>query len=69
MMELRSSKPLGFRGLALIAAAVGAVAVGAFAISARSSTARCFTFSRDACKTSAISARGKPLTTINGLIY
>jgi len=29
MKDLRSSKPLGFRGVALIATAIGAVAVGA----------------------------------------
>ena len=32
MKELRSSKSLGFRGVAMIATAIGAVAVGAFAI-------------------------------------
>jgi hypothetical protein len=34
MKEPRSSKPLGFRGVATIATAIGAVAVGAFAIGA-----------------------------------
>jgi hypothetical protein len=34
MKELRSSKHLGFRGVAIIATAIGAVAVGAFAIGA-----------------------------------
>jgi hypothetical protein len=34
MEEIRSSKPLGFRGVAMIATAIGAVAVGVVAIGA-----------------------------------
>ncbi len=34
MKEIRSSKSLGFCGMAMIATAIGAVAVGAFAIGA-----------------------------------
>ena len=34
MKEHRSSEPLGLRGVAVIATAIGAVAIGAFAIGA-----------------------------------